>query len=106
MRKRFITALVLIIVLGTTLTVIVKETRSRQQRIANEQAGETLTGQGALGDWTTDAPGVRRRITVADLPKPYATRSVDNGPRLVKRPPRRLATSTCRFQGGRVLNRA
>ena len=26
-----------------------------------------LRGQGALGDWTTDAPGVRRRITVADL---------------------------------------
>lgn len=87
MRKRFIRAFVLITALGTTLTVIVKETRSRQQRIANGQAGETLTGQGALGDWTTDAPGVRRRITVADLPKPYATRSVDNGPKLVKRPP-------------------
>ena len=88
MRKRFITALVLIIVLATTLVVIVKETRSRHQRIAKGQAGETLTGQGALGDWTTDAPGVRRRITVADFPKPYATRAVDNGPRLVKRPPR------------------
>jgi glucose/arabinose dehydrogenase len=45
-----------------------------------------LTGQGALGDWTTDRPGVRRRITVADLPKPFATNSVDNGPKLVKRP--------------------
>ena len=39
-----------------------------------------------MGDWTTDAPGVRRRITLADLPKPFATQSVDNGPRLVKRP--------------------
>ncbi|HLL77433.1 MAG TPA: sorbosone dehydrogenase family protein [Pyrinomonadaceae bacterium] len=48
--------------------------------------GTVLTGRDAMGDWTTDAPGVRRRITVADLPKPYATESVDNGPRLVARP--------------------
>jgi glucose/arabinose dehydrogenase len=46
----------------------------------------TLTGSDALGDWTTDAPGVRRKITVADLPKPYATPGVDNGPRLISRP--------------------
>jgi glucose/arabinose dehydrogenase len=39
-----------------------------------------------MGDWTTDAPGVRRRIVVADLPRPYETRSVDNGPHLVPRP--------------------
>ena len=45
-----------------------------------------LTGQDALGDWTTDAPGVRRKITRADLPKPYDTPSVDNGPKLVRRP--------------------
>jgi glucose/arabinose dehydrogenase len=47
---------------------------------------QILTGQGALGDWTTDAPGVRRRITVADLPKPFATKSADNDARIVKRP--------------------
>jgi glucose/arabinose dehydrogenase len=45
-----------------------------------------LTGRAALGDWTTDAPGVRRRITPADLPPPYETPSVDNGPRLIRRP--------------------
>jgi len=27
-----------------------------------------LTGKAAMGDWTGDAPGVRRKITVADLP--------------------------------------
>ncbi len=47
---------------------------------------QTLTGKAAMGDWTTDGPGVRRKVTVADLPKPYATRSVDNGPRQVQRP--------------------
>jgi glucose/arabinose dehydrogenase len=57
-----------------------------QTREGNANAGGVLTGKAALGDWTTDAPGVRRRITVADLPKPYATDSVDNGPRFVARP--------------------
>jgi glucose/arabinose dehydrogenase len=45
-----------------------------------------LTGQAALGDWTTDAPGVRRKLTVADLPAPFATRSADNGATIVRRP--------------------
>jgi glucose/arabinose dehydrogenase len=45
-----------------------------------------LTGRDALGDWTTDAPGVRRKLTVEDLPPPYDTPSADNFPRLVRRP--------------------
>jgi glucose/arabinose dehydrogenase len=49
-------------------------------------ARKVLTGQGALGDWTTDQPGVRRRITVADLAAPFATKSAINEPRIVKRP--------------------
>jgi glucose/arabinose dehydrogenase len=32
----------------------------------------------AFGDWRSDAPGVRRLITPADLPAPYATRSSAN----------------------------
>jgi glucose/arabinose dehydrogenase len=45
-----------------------------------------LTGQAAMGDWTRDAPGVRHRITVHDLPEPGATKSAQNQPKLVKRP--------------------
>jgi glucose/arabinose dehydrogenase len=48
--------------------------------------GELLTGQDALGDWTSDWPGVRRKVTPRDLPAPFATKSVDNGPRIVPRP--------------------
>src|SRR5215469_8021457 len=33
------------------------------------------TGQAAFGDFSADAPGVWRHITVADLPQPYATSS-------------------------------
>lgn len=39
-----------------------------------------------MGGWTGDKPGVRRKITVADLPPPNATRSVDNGPKIVAWP--------------------
>lgn len=41
---------------------------------------ELLTGEAANGDWTTDAPGVRRKITAADMPAPFATESVKNQP--------------------------
>src|SRR5947208_17120922 len=51
-----------------------------------EEKAAVLTGKAAMGDWTTDAPGVRRKITTADLPAPYSTPSVDNGPRMVRRP--------------------
>jgi len=47
---------------------------------------KVLTGAAAMGDWTTDAPGVRRRITVGDLPKPNAAESARNNPKEVKRP--------------------
>ncbi|MDB6063813.1 MAG: glucose/sorbosone dehydrogenase [Pedosphaera sp.] len=44
------------------------------------------THHDAFGDWTTDAPGVRRLITVGDLPPHNATPSVDRGAHMVKRP--------------------
>jgi len=54
--------------------------------IHSQKQDKVLSGQGAMGDWTTDAPGVRRRITTADLPKPFESESVRNGPKLAKRP--------------------
>jgi glucose/arabinose dehydrogenase len=47
---------------------------------------KVLTGKAAMGDWTSDAPGVRRRLTVDDLPKPNAEESAKNQPKEVKRP--------------------
>jgi glucose/arabinose dehydrogenase len=41
-----------------------------------------LAGKAAFGDWRDDAPLVRRKITVNDLPKPYASRSAHNEARL------------------------
>ena len=39
-----------------------------------------------MGDWTSDAPGVRRKITVSDLPPPFATPSATRMASLKKRP--------------------
>jgi hypothetical protein len=45
-----------------------------------------LTGNAAFGDWRTDKPGTSRLIRPQDLPKPGATPSASNGPRVVPRP--------------------
>ena len=46
-----------------------------------------LTGSAAFADWRVDAPGVRRLITPADLPPPFATASVANRPGRAPRTP-------------------
>jgi glucose/arabinose dehydrogenase len=47
---------------------------------------QPITGQDAYADWSQQKPGTMRRITVADLPAPFATESVDNGPTVISRP--------------------
>jgi glucose/arabinose dehydrogenase len=69
-------ALVLLVVVASSATVAA----------ADDQAQRVLTGAGAFGDWTADTPGLRRHLTPADLPPPYATRAASNGPRVVRRP--------------------
>jgi glucose/arabinose dehydrogenase len=49
-------------------------------------AQQTITGQAAFAGYAQQKPGVRRKITVADLPEPKPSESVDNGPKLVQRP--------------------
>jgi glucose/arabinose dehydrogenase len=39
-----------------------------------------------FSDYRTEKPGAMHRITVADLPKPFATEAANNGPKLVPRP--------------------
>src|SRR3954464_8668220 len=50
-------------------------------------AQTTLSGKAAVeADWTKDAPGVRHRITLEDIPAPYATQSVTNDARIADLP--------------------
>jgi len=45
-----------------------------------------LTGHAAFTDWNQQHPGVRHKITAADLPAPNPSEAVDNGPNVVPRP--------------------
>src|SRR6266516_3840799 len=49
-------------------------------------SGTLLTGKAAMGDWRSDAPGVRRKITVADLPPPSSNALAINLPHVIQRP--------------------
>jgi glucose/arabinose dehydrogenase len=53
---------------------------------AHAQSGQVVTGQAAFADWNQQQPGVRRKITVADLPEPRPDEAVNNGPHLVAKP--------------------
>jgi glucose/arabinose dehydrogenase len=52
----------------------------------SEDNHPVLTGQSAFTDAAHEAPGIRRHITLADLPAVAEDQSVDNGPDVVPRP--------------------
>ena len=61
------------------------------------QSSPVLTGAAAYGDWRSDAPGVRRKITPSDMPPPYATASANSGPTIVEHPPNAWPKAPPRF---------
>ncbi|WP_213806534.1 PQQ-dependent sugar dehydrogenase [Granulicella sp. dw_53] len=61
-------------------------------------AQQTITGQAAFAGYGQQKPGVRRKITVADLPEPNPSESVDNGPTLVVRPKGALPIAPAGFK--------
>ncbi len=69
------------------LSVVIPAFLGLRVTFASARAQTTLTGKAAVdADWTKDAPGVRHKITIEDLPAPYATKSVNNDSRVVARP--------------------
>jgi hypothetical protein len=50
------------------------------------EKGAVVTGKTAMSDWTSDAPGVRRKITVQDLPPPGSNVFAINQAHVVNRP--------------------
>src|SRR5262249_47203462 len=53
---------------------------------AARETDTLLTGKAAIGDWTSDAPGVRRKIGVNDLPPPSSNVLAINRARVSDRP--------------------
>lgn len=49
-------------------------------------ASDVETGQSAFTNYQKEKPGTIRKITVADLPAPFATKSAGNGPTVEPRP--------------------
>src|SRR5271165_7566313 len=49
-------------------------------------AQQAITGQAAFADWNQQQPGVRRKITLADLPEPRPEEAVNNTPQVIPRP--------------------
>ena len=47
---------------------------------------DVITGKAAFHGYEGEKPGVIRKITVADLPQPYATKGVANNAKLIPRP--------------------
>ncbi len=60
--------------------------------------GTLLTGKQAFGDYRSDAPGVRRRITLDALPAPFATRSARNSPGIAAPPPKAVPIAPAGFR--------
>ena len=54
--------------------------------IASPVAGQWPAPKAPFTDFRYEAPGTSRKITVADLPAPFATPSAGNAPQLVARP--------------------
>ncbi len=59
-----------------------------------------LTGQSAFVSSVTVKPGIFRKVTVSDLPKPFATKSVSTKSRIVPRPAGTLPQAPAGFRVG------
>jgi glucose/arabinose dehydrogenase len=68
------------------VALILSSDSARATDQAESSSRNVLIGKPAMGDWTTDAPGVRHKITIADLAPPFATESANNGPHVVEGP--------------------
>ena len=53
---------------------------------ASPSWADTRVGVAAYGDWRSDAPGVRRKMTPADMPPPLASAPAANPSQIVPRP--------------------
>jgi glucose/arabinose dehydrogenase len=49
-------------------------------------AQRSQVSSGVFSDYRSQRPGASHHLTLGDLPKPFATQSAHNGPRLVRRP--------------------
>jgi glucose/arabinose dehydrogenase len=66
------------LLVAVAATAVIGPMSSTNAQNASPAASSVLTGQAAFGDWRADAPGVRRHISVKDLPPPFSSASTRN----------------------------
>jgi glucose/arabinose dehydrogenase len=72
---------------ASTLAQNAKPAASEAKAANAASSSQVRTGQAAfISSWKQEQPGTRRKITLADLPQPYATKSVSNSAHIVPRP--------------------
>ena len=54
--------------------------------LGDAKPDKVLTGSAAFSTYQTEKPGIFRKLTPADLPQPYATKSASNNSHIVARP--------------------
>jgi len=69
-----------------------------QTSSASAGAAKAASPDAPFTDFRYEQPGTTRKITVNDLPKPYATRSADNGADVVARPEGALPIAPAGFK--------
>ena len=72
-RRRLLVPL-LLVSLGSGFVANCGRARVEPSAVRSSPPRTVLTGKAALGDWTTDAPGVRRRITTLHMSAPMQRR--------------------------------
>jgi glucose/arabinose dehydrogenase len=82
MQTRFTLGFLCLSLLGCTDTSL----RARSLALDPAPAQTSAPSSTVFTDYTQEAPGNRRKITVADLPEPNQAQSIDNGPKMVPRP--------------------
>jgi glucose/arabinose dehydrogenase len=69
-----------------SLAVITASPSASQAPSKDSSKKEVITGKAAFADYTQQKPGVRRKITLADLPEPNPQEAVENHPQMAPRP--------------------
>ena len=72
--------------LGLFVLSLAPRSHAASDAAGSSPAHPVLTGQAAFTDAAHESPGIRRHLTVADLPAPAPDQSVDNGAHVVPRP--------------------
>jgi glucose/arabinose dehydrogenase len=87
-RKNVAAAIAIVVIFFAVISMhgISGATSFLKSRLHPAASDAVLRGRDAFGDATADRPGLRRLITAADLPAPYATPSAENGARVIARP--------------------